>query len=249
MKITVLGAGTCIPYPNFSASGYLVQGDKQSVLLEAGPGTIARMAAQGVNYQELEHVLVSHLHPDHILDLFTLLQANNATPGWSRSQTLTIIGCKGIKAFLDQQFDLLDGIKPETFPLRISEMGEETLDLGSWAITSVLTGHTTTSLAYRITGSQNSLVYSGDAANIENLIQLATGAQLLVCECSLPEGWQIPDHLTPEKIGALAQKAEIPKVVLTHRYPQAIQADVISQVKKHYDGQVYAATDGFSFEI
>jgi ribonuclease BN (tRNA processing enzyme) len=249
MKITVLGAGTCLPYPNFSPSGYLLHLDKVSFLLDAGPGTIARMATHGGNYQELEYVLISHLHPDHVLDLFTLLQANNATPGWSRSQELTIIGCKGIKSFLDQQFNLIDGIKPETFSLQIFEMGAETLDFSSWSLTSALTSHTTTSLAYRITANQKSLVYSGDAANIENLVQLALDAQILVCECSLPDGWQIPDHLTPGQIGVLAQQARVEQVVLTHRYPQAIQADVISQVKHHYDGRVYAAIDGFSLDI
>ena len=249
MKITVLGAGTCIPFPGFSPSGYLLHLNQLNILLDAGPGTISRMAAQGVSYQDLEFAVISHLHPDHVLDLFTLLQANNATPGWSRNKALSIIGCKGIDEFLHQEFKLLDGTEPETFDLRIYEMDEDTLDFGSWTLKSTLTNHTTTSLAYRITENQKSIVYSGDATNVEKLIQLAFDAQLLVCECSLPQGWQTPDHLTPDQIGILAKRAGVEQVVLTHRYPQAIQADVISQVKNHYDGRVYAAADGFSCEI
>ena len=132
MRITVLGAGTCIPYPNFSPAGYLVYINQVPLLLDAGPGTIARMAAQGVNHQDLEYVLISHLHSDHVLDLLMLLQVYNATPGWTRSKDLTVIGCKGIEYFLDEQFRLLDGVKPETYSLQIYEMHAEKIHFEGW---------------------------------------------------------------------------------------------------------------------
>jgi ribonuclease BN (tRNA processing enzyme) len=238
LKITVLGAGTCIPYPNFSPAGYLVYINQVPLLLDAGPGTIARMSAQGVNYQDLEFVLISHLHPDHVLDLLMLLQAYNATPGWTRRKKLTIIGCKGI-----------DGVKPETYPIQIYEMDVETMHFEGWNLVSALSLHTNTSLAFRISSKGKSLVYSGDASSPDNLIELARGADLLLCECSLPLGWETPDHFSPDQVGMLAKKACAKRVVLTHRYPQSIQEDVVSQVKTYYDGDVIGAIDGWSIEI
>jgi ribonuclease BN (tRNA processing enzyme) len=47
----------------------------------------------------------------------------------------------------------------------------------------------------------------------------------------------------------LAKKACAKRVVLTHRYPQSIQEDVVSQVKTYYDGDVIGAIDGWSIEI
>lgn len=249
MKITVLGAGTCIPYQNFSPAGYLVYINQVPLLLDAGPGTIARMAAQGVNYQDLEYVLISHLHPDHVLDLLMLLQVYNATPGWIRRKKLTVIGCKGIEYFMEQQFRLLDGTKPESYPIQIYEMDAETLHFEEWNLVSALSLHTPTSLAFRISSKSKSLVYTGDASKPDNLIELARGADLLLCECSLPLGWETPDHLSPDQIGMLAKVAIAKRVVLTHRYPQSIQEDVVSQVKSYYDGEVIGAIDGWSIEI
>ena len=94
-----------------------------------------------------------------------------------------------------------------------------------------------------------SLVYSGDASTPDNLIELARGADLLLCECSFPLGWETPDHLSPDQVGKLAKKAIAKRVALTHRYPQSIQEDVISQVRTYYDGEVIGAIDGWSIEI
>jgi ribonuclease Z len=249
LKITVLGAGTCIPYPNFSPAGYLVYINQVPLLLEAGPGTIARMSAQGVNYQDLEYILISHLHPDHVLDLLTLLQVFNATPGWTRKKILTVIGCEGIKYFLEEQFRLFDGTKPESYSMQIYEMKNETIHFEGWSLTSALSLHTPKSLAFRISNMSKSLVYSGDASTPDNLIELAQGADLLLCECSFPLGWETPDHLSPDQVGTLAKKAIAKRVALTHRYPQSIQEDVISQVRTYYDGEVIGAIDGWSTEI
>jgi ribonuclease BN (tRNA processing enzyme) len=245
LKLTILGAGTAIPYPNFSPAGYLVDIDGLPILLDAGPGTIARLAAHGTSYQELDFVLISHLHTDHALDLLTLLQANNATPGWSRSKELTLIGCQGIKEFLQKQFRLFDYTEPETYSLRFFEMGNENLEFDSWKVSSAISGHTSASLSYRITAGTKSMVYSGDACNLDALARLAEGADLLLCECSFPDGWETSDHLTPARIGELAKNARVKRIVLTHRYLPAIQTDVVSQVRAVYPVEVVAASDGW----
>ncbi len=249
MKITVLGAGTCVPFPNFSPAGYLVYINQIPLLLDAGPGTIARMAAQGVNYQDLEYVLISHLHPDHVLDLLMLLQVYNATPGWTRKKELIVIGCKGIEYFLEEQFRLLDGVKPENYSIQIYEMNAEMRQFEGWSLESALSLHTPTSLAFRISSKNKSLFYSGDASSPDNLIELARRADLFLCECSLPLGWETADHLSPIQVGMLAKQANAKCVALTHRYPQSIQEDVMSQVKTYYDGEVIGAIDGWSIEI
>jgi len=246
LKITVLGAGTCIPYPNFSPAGYLVYVEEIPFLLDAGPGTIARMAAQGVNYQELNFVLISHLHTDHVLDLLTLLQAYNATPGWTRQKELTIIGCNGIQYLLQEMYRLFDGIEPENYPIKYIEMDETAIDFDGWRLTSTLSSHTPASLSFRISDNRKSMVYSGDASSPDHLALLAQDADLLLCECSLPQGFESKDHLSPTQIGKLATKARLKHVVLTHRYPQSISVDVVSQVKDYFDGEVLGAVDGWA---
>jgi ribonuclease BN (tRNA processing enzyme) len=249
MKLTVLGAGTCIPYPGYSPAGYLVAIGGMPVLLDAGPGTLVRLTEQGASYRDLDLVLISHLHPDHFLDLLTLLQASNATPGWRRERPLQVYGPQGFEDFLEKLFGIIDGVAPETFPLQVHELASGQVDFGTWSLQTALTGHTGESLAYRLDEGSHALVYSGDVARPESLVALAQGADLLLIECSLPDGWQTPDHLVPAQVGELAQAASVRSVVLTHRYPPAIQADVVSQVKAVYSGPVFAAIDAWSTTV
>ena len=54
MELTVLGAGTCIPYPGYSPAGYLVRIGGTPVLLDMGPGTLVRLEEKGVSYRDLD---------------------------------------------------------------------------------------------------------------------------------------------------------------------------------------------------
>jgi ribonuclease Z len=249
MKLTVLGAGTCIPMAGYSPSGHLVEFDDKVVLMDIGPGTLSRMANQGVNYQDLDYILLTHLHPDHTLDLLTFFQASNSAPGWKRTEPLTIVSGYGSENFLHQLFCIFEGTEPESFDLAIYELGRDNLSFEGWSLSTELTGHTENSLAFRISEGDKSIVYSGDAAQTEGLLRLAQDGDVLLCECSLPSEMATPDHLTPEQVGQLARDARVSRVVLTHLYPQTLKVDVVAQIQACYPGPVDLAHDGWSLII
>jgi ribonuclease BN (tRNA processing enzyme) len=249
MKLTILGAGTCIPYPDHSPAGHLVEIDGNMILLDAGPGTIVRLAERGVSYRDLSYIVLTHLHTDHALDLLTFLQANNATPGWKRTEPVILVGPRGIKEWLSRLFDLFDGTAPEGFALEIHELGAETLAFQTWHLQTELTGHTPTSVAYRVSDGRKSLVYTGDAANTQGIARLARDADLLLIECSLPDGWQTPDHLTPRQVGEVAGRANVRRVVLTHLYPPALATDIAAEVGVYFHGPVAVGHDGWSVSL
>ncbi len=246
MKLTILGAGTCIPYPDHSPAGHLVEIDGTPILLDAGPGTVVRLAEQGISYRDLSYIVLTHLHTDHTLDLLTFLQANNATPGWKRTEAVILVGPRGVKETLRRLFDLFDGTAPEGFPIEIHELGAERLEFQTWSLETELTGHTPTSLAYRISDGHKSLVYTGDAATTQGITRLAAEADLLLIECSLPDGWRTPDHLTPKQVGEVARRANVQKVVLTHLYPPALATDIAAEVRRYFKGPVAVGRDGWS---
>ena len=246
MTLTVLGSGTCVPLPSRATPGYLVSVQGMPILVDPGPGSLVRLSAAGVDYRRLEFVILSHLHPDHTLDLITLLQASNATPGFSRSLPLNLIGCKGLSAWLSRLFAAYEGIEPEGFALNVRELEAESVGFPTWKLESGPSGHTPTSLAFRFASEGKVLVYSGDASATGATVRLARGADLLLCECSLPDGWRVPDHLSAGQVGAIAAEAGVARVVLTHLYPPALEADVVAQVKAYYRGEVTLATDGWS---
>jgi len=248
MCVTILGSGTAVPLAGRGAAGYLVRSSTVTLLMDAGPGTLARLAQFGLSHKDIDLLLVSHLHPDHTLDLVTLLLANNAVAGCGRSRPLTLIGCRGLAALLDRLKEAYDGIEPEGYALEVREIGAGSLELaGGLRLTSAHTGHTGTSLAFRLECQGRSMVYSGDASPAGGLEALAREADLFLCECSLPDGMAVPDHLCPAEVGRIARAAQVGRVVLTHFYPPVLQAGgPREEVEGLYGGPVSLGYDGWT---
>jgi ribonuclease BN (tRNA processing enzyme) len=249
MQLSVLGAGTAVPMPGRSPAGYLLRFGNEVLLFDLGPGTLARLGSAGVSYRDLRRVFVSHLHPDHVLDLVTLLQASNSTPGWRREQPLEIIGCRGLQAFVGRIFELFDGAAPEGFPVAVRELATDRIQFDGWVLQTALTKHTPNSIAFRIEAEGQSLVYSGDAVECPALADLALDTDLFVCECSFPRGWKTCEHMTADGAGRMAQAAKARRLVLSHLYPPAIAVDVAAQARDVYDGKVTTAVDGTRLDL
>src|SRR5512135_299581 len=99
-----------------------------------GPGTLARMAEAGTSYRDLEYVFLTHLHSDHTLDLVTLLQANNATPGWTRTTPLRVTGCRGTRRLYTDLLAAYPDVSPKSYPLEVRECGSERVEGDGWTI-------------------------------------------------------------------------------------------------------------------
>jgi ribonuclease Z len=244
VELTILGAGTAVPSPGRSPAGYLVRVGPSPLLFDLGPGTLARLAMAGVSHRDLRRVFISHLHSDHVLDLVTLLQASNATPGWAREDPLELYGCRGLARLVGQVMAAFDGTTPMGFPLRVTELGPDRREFDGFTVETALTAHTETSLAFRVEADGQALVYSGDAIESPELARLARAADVFVCECSFPRGWRTADHVTADGAGRLARSAGARKLVLSHLYPPAQEADVAGQARAEYGGEVLVAVDG-----
>ena len=71
MRLTVLGRSPARPNPGEACAGYIVEGGRSRVMLDAGPGTVAQLLRRNTP-DELDAVVISHMHTDHCLDLITL---------------------------------------------------------------------------------------------------------------------------------------------------------------------------------
>lgn len=249
MRLTVLGAGTCVPLEGYSPAGYLLRRGASSIVVDAGPGTLPRLQRAGVSYRELHLLLLTHLHPDHTLDLVTLLQANNATPGWRRTDPLRVIGPRGTRRFIERLYQAFEGISPEAYELRVDELLESQHDVDGWHLESARTGHTESSLAYRLEAEDSSIAFSGDAAEVKSIGRVARGADLLVCECSFPEGAGTSDHLTPRQAGEAARQGGVKRLLLSHLYPLTLQHDLVREAGAVFEGTVEVAQDGYSTDV
>lgn len=246
---TILGSGTGVPSLSRSACALLARTGGARILFDCGPGTMRRLLEAGVGILELTHIVLTHFHPDHTAELVPLLFATrNPEAGPGRSAPLTIVAGRGFGAFLSglravygRSIDIGDGM------LAVIEMATERPDrreFGPFALASAPVDHNPESLAFRLTGpGGRSLVYSGDTDFSPALIDLAAGADLLVCECSHPEGLKVRGHLTPGEAGEIASRAGVRKLVLTHFYPACEGADLAVECRRTWSGPLALAAD------
>jgi len=243
MQLTLLGTGTAVPSLIRSSSAYLVQVEGKNILIDCGAGTIRRLLEAGISYQDIDLILLTHRHPDHIADIAALLFAcrYHAAP---RRRDLAMVGAAGTREFFRQLNEAFGGhlISPH-FDVTVHEVGEESWSWQGLRLAAAPVRHTAHSLAYRMEFDGSSIAFSGDSDDCPELVRLADKADVFVCECALPDGQKAPGHLTPTLVGRVAAEADVDTLVLSHFYPEVEQAPIESQVRKNYAGKLILGTD------
>lgn len=252
MRLTTVGTGTAAPHPTRTASAQLVQSGAVSLLLDCGAGTVQRMAALGVAWQSITHVAITHFHADHIADLVMLIMAWRWGQLPARAEPVTLYGPAGTGLLLERLATIYGAwMLAPGFPFTIRELApDEIVHLSDTVrLESVPVPHTVESVAYSVRDASTRLVYTGDTGYDDALADWATGCDLLLAECSLPESMAIREHLTPRQAGMLAARANAKRLVLTHFYPPVEHVDIVSEVAEQFAGPVVLATDGWSIDI
>jgi ribonuclease BN (tRNA processing enzyme) len=249
LEVSLIGTGTAIPVKGHSPASMLVYADGKRLLLDIGPGTLNRLEHAGIHYNQIDELLLTHFHPDHSLDLATLLLIFNYAPNASRTRPFTITGPLGMEDFLKNLYALYPDLLPIGYQLHVHPVLRDNFEIGKIKIQTAPTGHTPDSVAYRIEFDGHSVVYSGDAAKNGELVNLADGVELLISECSYPAGWETEDHLNAESLGSLAASAEVKSLVVTHCYPPALSVDLVGQIQQYFAGEVQMAYDGMHLTL
>ncbi|MEE4607636.1 MAG: MBL fold metallo-hydrolase [Desulfobacteraceae bacterium] len=245
--VTILGSGTCVPSLKRSSASILVRCGSARILVDVGDGTLHRLVAAGETVFSITHLLLTHFHPDHCGALPAFLFANKY-PALQRQEPLTLIGGTGLQRFCDalaSAWGLWLQLPEDLFslvelPAGASERPEEQ----GFTLRACPVIHNPESRAYRITGADGaSIVYSGDTDTCNLLVDLARGADVFICEASLPDEQKVPGHLTPSLAGRLAAQAAVGHLVLTHLYPECDAVDIAAQCRRTWSGPLSVARD------
>ena len=213
IKVTLLGTGVGIPQPGRSQSAILVETERP-LLLDCGAGTLLRLDEAGIDVENLEDVLLTHLHLDHVSDLLALANARYLR----QLPALEVYGPAGTAAW----FKTLHSAFPNLEKMEVTVHEVRPMDdfsVQGFDIFAEEAKHSVTVLAYRIEAEEKVLVYSGDTEPSQRIAALAEGSDLLIHECSFPEPFDVTNHTTPKRLGRLLKNVK--RVVLTHFYPQA----------------------------
>jgi ribonuclease BN (tRNA processing enzyme) len=252
MRLVTVGTGTVSLTAERVCAGHYVEAGAARLLLDCGSGVAHGLARQGLPWRELTHVAITHFHTDHIADFATLAFAWRYGSLTGRSAPLVLVGPQGIGTLLDRLVAAFgDWLRDPGFAIDVREIAPgDAIDLGDGTILrATKVPHTDESVAYAVERGGRRIVYTGDTGYDPMLAEWARGADVLLCECSLPVEMAIPSHLTPEQCGALAAAALPKHLVLTHFYPPVERLDIRALIGAHYAGPVTLAADGSTFEI
>lgn len=252
MELVTVGTGTVAPSAERTAACHWVSRGAVRVLLDCGAGSLHRLAQFGLPWRDVTHVILSHFHPDHYGELPMLVYALRHTATPPRTEPLVILGPPGVVRLVKA---LAEGFGPwlldPGFPIGILDLrdGEPFPLDGDVSLETFPVPHTTESVALSLTSPEGRLVYTGDTGPSAELARWATGCDVLLAECSLPEVMALDTHLTPKRAGELAQQARAKRLVLTHFYPPVEASDPGRAAGAVFEGPVSAARDGDRFTI
>jgi ribonuclease BN (tRNA processing enzyme) len=251
LKLTILGSGTCVPTPQRSCSGYLLQVDGQNILFDIGFGALRRMAEASLPYQDIDLVFISHTHPDHVADLVPLLMALKYHTEFKRTNKLTVIGPPGFRNFMDDAAVLFGDwiVSPQQYRLVIKEISRRPVRAGEATVRGYAMAHERNAVGYRLEYKDKVFAYSGDTGPCEAVIKLAQNADATLLECSFPDDQGVAGHLTPTEAGEIAKAARCKKLLLTHFYPMMEHVPVEKIVGSIFSGSVERVHDLKVYEI
>jgi ribonuclease BN (tRNA processing enzyme) len=243
MKLTVIGYWGGFPGKNEATSGYLLEEQNFKLLVDCGSGVISQLQNY-VNPEELDAVITSHYHNDHVSDIGALQYA------------------RLIKGYLGHKFPILpiyghsedqEGFKKFTYnnvTIGKAYNPNQSLTIGPFTISFLKTNHPVTCFAMRIQTSDANIVYTADTSYKDEFVPFAKGADLLVCECNLYAGMdgEKAGHMTSTNAGVLAEKAQVRQLLLTHLPHFGDHDDLLNQVKEKYNGIVKLANSGWAWE-
>jgi len=283
--------------PNFrperSETGSALVIDGRVYVIDCGYGTLGGLIKSGLRYLDVDAIFLTHLHDDHTADLPSLIGHQ-----WT-SGRVTPVGIHGpvgterlVTAALDynalsEEIRLVDEARSvrlaelfsahevEARPTPVAVFENEQLSVHAVESTHYPAESKARmphrALSYRCDTKDRSIVFSGDTAPSAALVELAKGADVLVCEtmevaplrrefevrvangvyADNPEGiWHhiVTTHTTTEQAGEMAAAAGVDTLVLNHVLPGALDVTVpdgayIAAARKHFDGEVIVGRD------
>ncbi len=249
IRVRFIGTGSAVPVPERSYAAVHIEAAGKHILLDAGPGTLAKLSRVGVTAVNLHSLWLTHAHPDHCLDLVSILFAMRI-PHPARRAPFRVYGPKGLKQLHQELNTAFKGwLSLRTCKLLLRELDASTVRAGKFTVRTSRMNHSTLALAYRVQAGGKSIVYSGDTDMCPEIIELSRGADLLILECSMPDERKIIGHLTPSECGRIAAQAGCRKLALTHFFPAFGDYDIRARVRRFYRGPLVLAKDFLTLEI
>lgn len=247
LQLDIIGAGPAFTdRPGATGAAYLVRHNGTAILLDLGQGSFPRLAGM-IDPGTLDAVLVSHLHPDHFIDLVALRHYLRWGPRAPRR--VRVVGPVGLGDRIDA-LHAEPGFSAAALDLEALELGE--LQIGSVVVEVAAVTHTARSFGFRLCApGLPGLVYTGDCGRAADLDGLIRPGDVLLAEVSFGPGPVPPDaaHLDGPAVGSLAARTGVGRVLLTHLLMGFDEEETVASARVAYDGPVTLVHPGDAFTL
>ncbi|MCJ7827069.1 MAG: MBL fold metallo-hydrolase [Demequinaceae bacterium] len=252
MRIRIVGCSGSVPGPASSGSCYLVEADDASgrtwrIILDLGAGALGPLQ-RWCDPREVDAIALSHLHADHCADLAALHVYLSHHPEGS-SGPIAVYGPFGTSSRVEQLRGATEA--SSVLDVRVWQAGGE-VTIGPLVVRAEAVEHGSPAYALRVSGPKEDLggdsvvAYSGDADECVGLDRVAEGADVFLCEASYLEAHRAARgvHLTGRRAGAVAERAGVARLVLTHVPPWTDPNLALAEAEATYSGPIEGAHPG-----
>lgn len=261
MRLTVIGCSGSFPSSTSPASCYMISatdpnGRVWRILVDMGNGALGSLQRH-VELHEIDAILISHLHPDHCIDLSGVHVAVKWDPrGWSKGP-IPLYGPADIHQYLLNTHGLTmeTGMHTEFEFHRWSE--HEQVKIGPFTVTPFEVVHPVKDpYALRIecdtAEGHTTLTYSGDTDSCQGLVDAARDADLFLCEAAYQEGRDDHlrgIHLSGKRAAEAAKEAGVRNLLLTHLPVWNDPAEIRAEAEAVFSGGIGVAEAGASYNV
>jgi ribonuclease BN (tRNA processing enzyme) len=220
LELTILGSASGMPEPDRSHAAIALRRNDGLWLLDAGEGVSSALLRWGLNPELLKGIYITHLHPDHCVGMFMVLQYLHIRQ-WTGHLDIYIPGgaIDVFQKFMDQLYLVHEEICPQ-YALKALGARHQLADdliletsptkhLERWddlAIPGIETG----AYAFRITNSGHSIFYSGDIDSVADVAPYVRAGDILILESA---------HIDYDEVLKMAVELTLKRLILTHALP------------------------------
>ncbi|WP_276420736.1 MBL fold metallo-hydrolase [Lactococcus garvieae] len=231
MKLTALGVWGGYPTRDAGTTSYLLQSEEGfNLLLDAGSRAVTELEHE-LSPNDLDAIILSHYHEDHIADLGALRQYRQLQT--VKPEILPIYGHQ------ENEYEF-SKLSLENVSEGIAYDVENGISVGPFDIQFLKTVHPVICYAMRIVerATGQVLVYTGDTGYFAGLVDFSKDADILLADVYFfKDKAKMPNHLSSVEAGEIAAQANVKKLILTH-LPQVGDLQVLREEAQEVAGNI-----------
>ena len=242
-RIVLLGTGTCQLQTHRKASSVLLELGDLRLIYDFGRGIADRTAELGLTQDDVEHLVLSHFHPDHLSDLIPYLQAACWSQTDPRTRNLHVYGPIGLEVQLMRLLSLFgpETLASERFRIHLHEHRSVNRLVVAGRAFDFVDLPPADNRGLRFTHGGRTYAFTGDSDFHQQEIDFLRRVDLAVIDAGHPTDGQILE---------LAVETQVPRIVCSHLYRELDEEEMNQQARaRGYTGRLIVGEDLMAFEV